>query len=140
MGWTWVHSEEEVSESYWGSGSPSNMTGNSLDCGYMELRGGSLQWRDGDCGDHEAHGAPIAPVCQRGEPGTSTSTASPSTTPPSTTITTTITTTTSPVNTTTAVKSCPLDWSRFEESCYWVYLEQRHNHLKARDVCLELGA
>merc|ERR1712179_95048 len=65
----------------------------------------------------------------------STSTASPSTT-----TTTAITTTTSPVTTTTAVKSCSPGWSRFGESCYWIYLERPYNYLKAREACLELGA
>ena len=68
--------------------------------------------------DHNANGEKIAPLCQRGDlqPDGSTTT---------TTISST-TTTTQALATTTSdeVFECPLGWSQFNSSCYWIVFEE----------------
>merc|ERR1711962_1166842 len=65
--WEWLHTMEEVTETFWAYGSPSNEEGNIFDCGSIQLSQGKLLWRDVDCSAlMDQHGAAISPVCQRG--------------------------------------------------------------------------
>jgi len=84
-----------------------------LDCTYAAYSKGQLTWKDLACWDAMAHHASIAPICQRGEvePG------EPTTMP--------TTTTTEPETTTAPMTECPEAWSRFEDSCYWVFEDGR---------------
>ena len=73
-----------------------------------------------------AHHASIAPICQRGEvePG------EPTTMP--------TTTTTEPETTTAPMTECPEAWSRFEDSCYWVF-EDGRTWPAAKEGCQEIA-
>jgi len=117
--WIWTHSNQEINEVFWGPGSPENSPGNSLDCAYLALQeNNQLVWKDMACGDHNANGEKIAPLCQQGDlqPDGSTTT---------TTISST-TTTTQALATTTSdeVFECPLGWSQFNSSCYWLVFDE----------------
>jgi len=144
--WEWVHTMEEVSETYWAAGSPSGEAGNTLDCGSVSLSTGKLLWRDLDCRALEAeYGASISLVCQREEivPENSTTTISttiPTATTMTTPTTTTISTTTTNetiTTTTTGPNSCPHSWIRFDKSCYQ-YNSSPHSWLSAQEYCQTL--
>jgi len=123
--WLWVHSYEEATAAFWGHGSPSEKEGNTLDCAYAAYSKGQLTWKDINCWDVTAHHASIAPICQRGEvePG------EPTTMP--------ATTTSEPQTTTPTMAECPEAWSRFQDSCYWVY-EELSTWVGAKEVCQEM--
>jgi len=74
--WVWTHSYQEVSETFWVSGSPSYQAGNDLDCA-IALLDGELVWDDVSC---EAKKINISPLCQRDMENTLTSTNAPTTT------------------------------------------------------------
>jgi len=81
--WIWQRSNQEAEEVFWGEGSPDNRTGNSLDCAHLALgENNQLTWKDISCGDIDASGQKIAPLCQRGDlkPDVSTTTATGTTT------------------------------------------------------------
>ena len=62
--------------------------------------------------DEESHGGSIAPVCQRGEVGTQTTTEVQTTTD--------FVTATTPEPATTSFAGCPFLWLEFEGSCFYV--------------------
>merc|ERR1712126_640174 len=65
--WAWVHTLEEVTETFWADGSPNTEDENILDCGSIQFFQEKLLWRDVDCSAlMDQHGATISPVCQRG--------------------------------------------------------------------------
>lgn len=143
--WTWQYSQLAVSDSFWNSGSPSDLVGNRLDCGLATLQRGELQWLDLDCRETAVNGQPIAPVCQVGDltPAPSVQTTSTpelptATTSTTTTITTTPTTTTTKTTTITQLETCPPAWSQFQDSCYTV-LGRYLTWLEARAECQKLG-
>jgi len=123
--WMWVHSYEEATETFWGNGSPNGKEGNTLDCAYAAYSKGHLTWKDLACWDVMAHHASIAPICQRGEVDPDEPTTMPATT------------TSEPETTTPAMTECPEAWSRFEDSCYWIFEELR-NWPAAKAGCQEL--
>merc|ERR1719334_3059847 len=83
--WAWIHSLEVATDSFWREGRPSNRSNNVLDCAVINHMAGGLGWLDDDCLTVKGHGGVIAPVCQRGEVGSSTTQpASTSTVPPAT--------------------------------------------------------
>jgi len=76
--WVWTHSYQEVSETFWGSGSPSNQVGNNLDCAIALLEDpGKLAWYDISC---EEKNSTTAPICQRDIEDSMTTTAFPTST------------------------------------------------------------
>ena len=44
------NSSQEVKDTFWSHGSPSEKPGNELDCGYAHLANGQLLWKDVVCG------------------------------------------------------------------------------------------
>merc|ERR1712126_266285 len=137
--WAWVHTFEEVTETFWAHGSPSNKVGNILDCGFMHLSQGKLLWQDVDCSaSMDQHGATISPVCQRGNinPDDNT-TPTPTITPSTRTILTTSTatsTTTHPI-----VEDCPYGWSQFNKSCYLYNYNPFATWILARENCQRMN-
>jgi len=122
---------QEINEVFWGPGSPENSPGNSLDCAYLALQeNNQLVWKDMACGDHNANGEKIAPLCQRGnlQPEGST-----------TTTTISLTSTTQALATTTSdeVSECPEGWSKNQTSCYWVVFD-KVDWVEAKQGCPEL--
>jgi len=114
--WIWTHSNQEVNQVFWGPGSPENSEGNGLDCAFLALQeDNQLVWKDMACGDQNANGAKIAPLCQRGDLQPDEST---------TTILSTTSTTQAPATTTSdGVSECPEGWSKYNSSCYWAVFD-----------------
>jgi len=133
--WAWVHTLEEVTETFWADGSPNTEDENILDCGSIQFFQEKLLWRDVDCSAlMDQHGATISPVCQRGNINPDDKTTP---TPTITTSTTTKTTTKKITFTTTRPISedCPYGWSRFDKSCYFYNHYPRVNWISARKNC-----
>merc|ERR1712126_211655 len=137
--WEWLHTMEEVTDTFWADGCPNTEDGNILDCGSIQLSQGNLLWRDVDCSaSMDQHGAGISPVCQRGniDPDDNTTP-----TPTMTTKTTTETTKEMTTHTTThpIVEDCPYGWSRFNNSCYLFNHYPAHNWILARENCQRMN-
>jgi len=123
-----VHSDEVLTDSFWGTGFPNEEPGNADDCGLMVVEMDNFWWEDSSCLAPEVHHSTVAVICQYDMAVASTT---PTTSAASTTTRipepTTVTTTTTEVLTTTAVTttvtpgtSCPDGWQEFEGHCYLV--------------------
>ena len=102
--WMWMHSGEELKDSFWGVNQPSNKTGNREDCGVLVVRNNIFMWEDMDCSDSLNLDNAVAPVCQHDKEILSTS-VSPD-------ITTTV------LSDTSTESICPLGWTEFQGNCY----------------------
>ena len=71
----------------------------------------------------------MAALCQTGEVG-----------PQDLTTETPMTTATTSTTTTQAPKECPDAWTQFEESCYWMAIDESINWVEARERCTELNS
>ncbi len=96
--WTWPHSGEDITESFWGTNRPNNKSGNTDDCGVMVLQRDNFWWEDRSCLSQDVQKKTVAPICQHDSDAASTTE-----TPPATTTTT---------------FSCPSDWVEFDGHCY----------------------
>ena len=63
--WTWSHSGQNLTESFWGPNSPNHMDGNTDDCGVMTLDALQFWWEDSDCLATIVQQKKVAPICQR---------------------------------------------------------------------------
>jgi hypothetical protein len=143
-----LHSDEVLTESFWGPDFPNEDPGNSDDCGLMVVEMDNFWWEDSSCLASEVHQSTVAVICQYDVAVTSTTTTiSAASTTTSIPETTTVTITTTEVFTTTTVTttvtpdtSCPSGWQNFEGHCYiviaagplnyvtWAYAEKDCNN------------
>merc|ERR1712126_62185 len=129
--WEWLHTMEEVTDTFWADGSPNTEDGNILDCGSIQLSQGNLLWRDVDCSaSMDQHGAAISPVCQRGNinPDDNTTPTITASTPTTTSTTTRL-----------IVEDCPYGWSRFDKSCYWYNHYPGYTWISSRENCQRMN-
>jgi len=136
--WEWLHTMEEVTDTFWADGSPNTEDGNILDCGSIQLSQGNLLWRDVDCSaSMDQQGAGISPVCQRGniDPDDNTTPKPTMTTSTKTTSTTKKTSKEMTFTTPPIVDDCPYGWSRFDKSCYFYIHYPPVNWISARKNC-----
>ena len=62
--WIWPHSDEGLSDTFWGTNLPNNKPGNTDDCGVMVLQEDTFWWEDTSCLAPEVHNKTVAPICQ----------------------------------------------------------------------------
>ena len=113
--WTWPHSGEDLTDSFWGANRPNNKTGNTDDCGVMVLQRDNFWWEDRSCLAEQVQKKTVAPICQHDSAAAST--------------------TREPETTTTF--SCPTNWQEFEGHCY--ILQRFLPWSSAEASCVSLG-
>ncbi len=134
--WTWFHSGEDLTESFWGPGTPNTNSGNIDDCGVKIVQSDSFWWQDSNCFVPDVQSKKVATVCQYDFGDTTTT---ETTTITTTTITTTTTaTTTTTITTTTTVNPCPGGWDQFESHCYQ-FRANGYNWKTASSDCIKAG-
>ena len=132
-----MHSEQPLTDSFWGSDFPNGNVGNTDDCGLIFVESIYSFWQDSDClvtaVDHQS----VAPICQHDADESATST---------TTITTTTTTTEAPATTTvtktttaTPGNSCSSGWQEFVGHCY-LYVPNSATWTDAENDCISKGS
>ena len=94
--WMWAHSNEFLTDAFWGTNKPNNRTGNSDDCCVMVLKS-AVWWEDRSCLVHDISQHAVAPICQHDSIAAST--------------------TEVPSTTTTALECSP-GWFEFGGHCY----------------------
>jgi len=114
--WIWQWSDEPLTFSSWGPGSPNVEAGNVADCGLLVVDQGQSWWKDTDCLQVTPDAAPI---CQF-DPTSEVTTPS-ITTSRTTTTTAQGTTTTTPGNPT----ACPSEWTYRDGTCYKLYTKTK---------------
>ncbi len=116
-----MHSDEVLTESFWGPGLPNEDSGNSDDCGLMVVEMDNFWWEDSSCLAPDVYNNTVAIICQYDIAVASTATTDDASTttriPESTTVTMTTAVTTMTV---TPGTSCPSGWQEFEGHCYLV--------------------
>jgi hypothetical protein len=105
--WTWMHSEQPLTDSFWGSDFPNGNVGNTDDCGLIFVKSIYSFWQDSDCLITAVDNQSVAPICQHDADDTATST-------------TTAATTTARTTTVTPGNSCPSGWQEFVGHCYLI--------------------
>ena len=63
-GWTWSHSDEALTESFWGPGFPNTIGGNTDDCAAMIMGPVLFWWQDTSCLTTAVNQEAVAPICQ----------------------------------------------------------------------------
>ncbi len=140
-----MHSEQPLTDSFWGSDFPNGNVGNTDDCGLIFVESIYSFWQDSDClvtaVDHQS----VAPICQHDTDESATSTTPITTTTTEAPATTTVTTTTTEAPATTTVtrtttgNSCPSGWQEFEGHCY-LYVANWVTWTEAENDCISKGS
>ena len=112
--WFWQFSMEPAEEVMWGIHHPDQKPDNVNDCASLTLSHGEYVFEDNNCFET------VAPVCQKG--GFLATTTSPP----------------SPISTATTLPECPLDWAKFERSCFQ-YFPTYMNWVAAEMKCIAFG-
>jgi hypothetical protein len=128
--WIWSHSDENLTDSFWGPSYPNTNIGNTDDCALMVSQLGTFWWQDSSCLTSTVQSKTVAPLCQHEHMASQTSpTLPPSTTLPSST--------TLPPSTTT--NPCPSGWEEFEAHCYMFSGKSTLNWENAENDCIHRG-
>lgn len=114
--WTWPHSGEDLTDSFWGTDRPNNKTGNTDDCGVMVLRKDNFWWEDRSCLTEQVQNKIVAPICQHDSAAAST--------------------TGEPTSTTAR---CPADWDVFGGHCYLADYGTYRTWMDAEAYCNSFG-
>ncbi len=101
--WMWLHSDTNLTDSFWGPDAPNHNTGNTEDCAVMIVKTDNFWWQDTNCLAPEVQHKIVAVICQY------------DTNDAFTTVSTQESTTTTEV---TPIDNCPDGWEEFEEHCY----------------------
>jgi hypothetical protein len=117
--WVWFHSNENLTDNFWGPNSPNANPGNTDDCGVLVVRPDNFWWEDADCVTSEVQHKEVAIICQHDLDIAST------TTNPDTT-------------TTTEGTTCPSGWVEFDNHCYQFH-PNNQNWSRAHSDCIEAG-
>jgi hypothetical protein len=116
--WVWFHSNENLTDNFWGPNSPNTNPGNSDDCGALVVRPDNFWWEDTDCVTTEVQHKEVAIICQHDLDIAST--------------------TTNPDTTTTEETICPSGWIEFESHCYQ-FRPNSQNWSRAHSDCMDAG-
>ncbi len=101
--WIWLHSDTNLTDTFWGPYAPNYNPGNTEDCVVLIVKTDIFWWQDTNCLAQEVQHKKVATICQY------------DTNNAFTTVTTQESTT---VTETTAIDSCPDGWEEFEDNCY----------------------
>ncbi len=116
--WVWFHSNENLTDNFWGPNSPNTNPGNTDDCGALVVRPDNFWWEDTDCVTSEVQHKEVAIICQHDLDIVST--------------------TTNPDTTTTEETMCPSGWVEFDNHCYQFHPNYQ-NWSRARSDCMDAG-
>jgi hypothetical protein len=101
--WIWLHSDTNLTDTFWGPYAPNYNPGNTEDCVVLIVKTDNFWWQDTNCLAQEVQHKKVATICQY------------DTNNAFTTVTTQESTT---VTETTPMDSCPDGWEEFEDHCY----------------------
>jgi hypothetical protein len=101
--WIWLHSDTNLTDTFWGPYAPNYNPGNTEDCVVLIVKTDSFWWQDTNCLAQEVQHKKVATICQY------------DTNNAFTTVTTQESTT---VTETTPMGSCPDGWEAFQDHCY----------------------